>query len=171
MSIRMTKPGFIVPLNQNYLGRCLPKIYPSTIDLVQFERCLCRTQLSAKHQLWCVDECKINGTTGASTCNTLYGPDDCSLVPGKTVSGKTCTSSCHLNNEEGHYYCYTDEDEDEWEHCGFHDVPEEKKDVLEFTIDDVVCADYCGTEKRGGDKDTCTVVEWEVFKGEVNNTA
>ena len=117
-----------------------------------------------------MDECS-NKATGNWTCNTLQGPDLCSPGERKTVSGKSCDSSCILNDEEGYYYCYTDEDEEKWEHCGFHDVPEEKKDVLEFTIDDVVCADYCGTEKRGGDKDTCTVVEWEVFKGEVNNTA
>ena len=116
-----------------------------------------------------MDECQSNDTAGAWTCNTLYGPDLCSPGEGKTVSGKTCTSSCDLNDEEESYYCDTEEDGPE--HCGFHGVPEEKKSVLEFTIDDVVCADYCGTEKRGGDKDTCTIVEWEVFKGKVSNTA
>ena len=129
---------------------------------------LYREQLSAKYQLWCVDECKRNDTAGAWTCNTLYGPDLCSPDNDKTVSRKTCTSPCELNEEEEEYYCETTDGD---ENCGFYGVPEEKKDILEFTIDDVVCADYCGTEKRGGDKDTCTVVEWEVVRKKVSNTA
>ena len=129
---------------------------------------LYRKQLSAQDQLWCVDECIRNDTAQGYTCNTLYGPDLCSPSEGKTVSGSQCSSPCTLDDGKDYYSCYTDKDESTWEYCGFHGVPEEKKGVLEFTIDDVVCADYCGKEKRGGDLDTCSVVDWYLFKGNVS---
>lgn len=125
---------------------------------------LCRKQLSAQYQLWCVDECQRNDTADGYTCTTLYGPDLCSPGEGKTVSGSPCSSPCELDEEEGYYSCITKDDEKEY--CGFHDVPEEKKNVLEFTVDDLVCADYC-SKKRGGDYETCSVVDWHVWKDKV----
>ena len=111
-----------------------------------------------------MDDCKRNDTAQGFTCNTLYGPDLCSPGEGKTVSGSPCSSPCAISG--GEYSCYTKDDESTWEYCGFHDVPEEKKGVLEFTVDDVVCADYC-SKKRGGDYVTCSVVDWSVVKGKV----
>ena len=155
----------------------VPAAYPLYADLLMsssmtniFGSFLYRKQLSAKDQLWCLSGCKKDTVDSKNNmCTTLYGQDLCSPGEGKAVSGKTCVSSCKLNDEKEYYYCYTDEDMEEWEYCGFYNVPEEKKKILEFTVDDAVCADYCGKEKRGGDKDTCTFVEWEVFQGKVSN--
>jgi hypothetical protein len=52
-----------------------------------------------------------------------------------------------------------------WEHCGFYDVPDDKKDVMEFTIDGEVCADYCTTDRK--DEETCNIVYWYKFRNEV----
>ena len=136
-----------------------------------FNPFLYRKQLSAQYQLWCVDDCKRNDTAQGFTCNTLYGPDLCSPGEGKTVSGSRCSSPCALDDGEEYYSCYTDEDESTWEYCGFHDAPEEKKGVLEFTVDDVVCADYCSKKQRGGDHATCSIVDWHVYKGKVGKVA
>ena len=109
-----------------------------------------------------MDKCARNATTNEHTCNTLYGPDFCSPARGKTFKGDDCTSPCA--DDDGEYKCPSDEGESDY--CGFHEVPEEKKSVLEFTLDDKVCADYCST-KRDGSYNTCSVVTWSVVKDKV----
>ena len=113
-----------------------------------------------------MDRCARNDTAGGHTCNTLYGPDFCSPAKGQTFKGDDCTSPCAADDGgEGPYRCDTDEG-DEPEYCGFHEVPQEKKSVLEFTLDDKVCADYCSTE-RDGSYNTCSIVTWSVTKDKV----
>ena len=95
------------------------------------------------------------------TCTTLFGRDHCSPSRTQGSSGVECVTPCEYHERDQAYFCYTREDHSMRDRCGFHDVPEEKTEILEFTIEQQLCADYCS------DEGTCRFVWWDKWRNKV----
>ena len=123
-----------------------------------------REQLSAKLKMWCQTPCRKENSN-YYFCTTMYGQDDCSPQPGIGSKGSACEYPCekYETNWYGndYFFCYTSEDKSTWEYCGQWNVPESKKNIVEFTRYDYVCADYCQEAAlRGETYHWCNHLYW-----------
>jgi len=119
-----------------------------------------REQLTSHNKLWCISDCLRGSGDEYYECKTLFGYDRCSPQGDRSASGKTCFSPCQPSYESDHhhYQCYTDEMKEQLEDCGYWYVAGVKKDALEYTNDDQVCAGPCLEQ----DSDlVCSYVDWE----------
>lgn len=118
-----------------------------------------REQLTSHNKLWCIGDCLRGSGNDYYQCKTLFGYDRCSPQEDRSASGKTCFSPCQPNyeSEHHHYQCFTDETKEQQEDCGYWHVEGAKKDALEYTNDDQVCAGPC--LEQDGDL-VCGQVGW-----------
>jgi len=119
-----------------------------------------REQLTSHNKLWCTSACNKGSGDDFYECKTLFGYDRCSPQGDRSASGKTCFSPCQpdYSSDHQHYQCYTDEAKEQLEDCGYWYVAGAKKEALEYTNNDEVCAGPC--LEQDGDL-VCSYVDWQ----------
>lgn len=108
-----------------------------------------RDQVGSHTKLWCLGECLKRPGQLYHMCKTMAGYDRCSPTADRNSEGgqcfeRQCLPDYSSENSTGHYQCDSEQGEMEsLVDCGFWQVDSSKKEALEYTHDDKVCASPC----------------------------